>query len=85
MADAALVFCVQFVYVLLLGLQSMNVNHNRRLMAAATSSMLGTFGFYITATIAAHRGATFSPVWWSYVAAGPAGIVTSMCLFHRSK
>lgn len=76
------VFVAQFVYVLLLGLQSMNVNHDRRFMAAATSLALGTFGFHITASIAASRGDEFGCVWWAYVLAGPSGIVTSMILFH---
>lgn len=83
MRDCILVFSAQLVYVLLLGLQSLNVNSNRKAWAAGTSFMLGTFGYQITATIATHRGDALGPVWWSYVLAGPIGIVASMIVFHR--
>jgi hypothetical protein len=83
--DALIVFVAQFVQVLLLGLQSLNVNHGRRAAAATVSLLLGTIGFHITATIASHRGEEFGTVWWCYVFAGPCGILTSMLLFSRTK
>ncbi len=83
MMAAVVVFVSQYLYVLLLGLQSLNVNHNRKASAMATSFVLGSFGFFLTATIADNRGDTFGVVWWAYVLAGPFGIVTSMFIFHR--
>lgn len=85
MIDCIIVFAAQYVYVLLLGLQSLNVNGNRKSAAACTSFALGIFGFQLTATIADNRGDTLGLVWWAYVLAGPCGIVTSMKLFHRVK
>lgn len=81
--DAALIFAVQFVYVMLLGLQSLNVNGGHKIAAASTSFVLGACGYQITAAIAASRGEQFGPVWFAYVVAGPCGIVSSMILFSR--
>ena len=81
--DSALVFVIQFAYVLLLGLQSLNVNGGHRTAAAATSLALGMCGYQITSAIAAHRGEFCSVVWWAYVLAGPCGIVSSMAVFSR--
>lgn len=83
MSDAIIVFAAQFVYVLLLGLQSLNVNHDHRAAAAGTSTMLGMLGFHLTGTIAAAKGDTWSWVWWAFVAAGPIGVVSSMALHKR--
>lgn len=76
--EAALVFAVQYVYILLLGLQSLNVNQGRYIAAAATSALLGVGGFYITSVIGAAKNMELSMLWWCFVAAGPAGIVTAM-------
>lgn len=83
MTDAAIVFLAQFSQVLILGLQSQCVAHGYKAAAACNSLALGTIGYYITATIAANRGDFGGSVWWSYVVAGPCGIVTSMILFRR--
>ncbi len=85
MRDAAIVFVAQFVQVLLLGLQSLNLNAGRTRSAAVVSLMLGVIGFHITATIATHRGEEFGPVWLAYVLAGPLGILTSLAVFRRVK
>lgn len=75
MSDAVLVFGAQFIYVMLLGLQSLNVNGRHYAMAITTSFALGTLGFYLTAAVAEVRLAgQFGPVWWGFVLAGPAGI-----------
>ncbi len=74
-----LVFTAQFFMVFLLGLQSLNVNRGHYMSAATTSLALGVCGFYITATIAAVHGEGMGTwLWWSYIAAGPMGIVASM-------
>lgn len=79
--DAALVFGAQFVMIFLLGIQSLNVNGKHYVSAAITSALLGVFGFYLTGTIAAaHQQGMFSVIWWSFVTAGPLGIITSMKL-----
>lgn len=82
MTDAAIVFATQYAYVCVLGLQSLAVNSGRYAQAAIQSFMLGTAGFFITSQIA-KRGDIGSGTYWAYVAAGPAGIVTSMFLFKR--
>ena len=81
-SDMMLVFASQFVYVMLLGLQSLNVNGRHYALAATTSSMLGVLGFWITATIAQkpHVG---TAIWWAYLAAGPAGICASIYLHPK--
>ena len=81
--DAFIVFVAQFVYVLLLGLQSLNVNGGHRTAAAATSLTLGVFGFYLTGSIAAAKGDIGGVVWWAFILSGPCGIVTSMALFSK--
>lgn len=76
---ALALFAAQYVYVLLLGLQSLNVNGRHYALAASGSVALGTLGFWLTAMIADVRlEAIGSPVWWAYIAAGPLGIVTSI-------
>lgn len=80
----------QFVMILLLGLQSLNVNQRRYLAAAITSLLLGVIGFYLTGTVAeAHKDGAFTLTWWAYISGGPAGIVASMwlhqLLFERKK
>lgn len=81
MLEAAGVFAIQFCYVLLLGLQSINVNRGRYVWAGGTSLMLGVMGFHVTGTIAAARGDEGGLVWWAYILAGPCGIVSSM-VYH---
>lgn len=85
MLAALIVFVAQYVYVLLLGWQSLNVQANRRIHAACCSGMLGVLGFALIGQIAAAREAPlFAPVWWAYILAGPCGILTAMRLFHRA-
>lgn len=80
--DALIVFCAQFVQILMHGLQSQTVAHGHRLWAACNSVVLGAVGFHITATIASNRGEEFGLVWTAYILAGPCGIVSSMILFN---
>lgn len=81
MTTALTVFVCQFIYVLLLGIQSLNVRDNRHCTAAVTSGVLGMLGYYLTAAIARHADAPIgSSVWIAFVAAGPCGIVTAMHL-----
>lgn len=78
MRDALLIFAVQYVYVLLLGLQSLNVNQKRYVSAAVVSFLLGIGGFFITSVIGSAREMTFTALWWGFCLSGPAGIVTAM-------
>lgn len=83
MLIALAVFAAQFVYVLLLGLQSLCVNHGHYRAAAFNSFMLGSFGFFLTQQIAAAKGAeTNWFVYAAFVVSGPLGITSSMWL-HR--
>lgn len=82
MRDAAIVFAAQFLYVLVMGLQSLAVNNGRYAQAAIQSFLLGTFGFAITTSIV-RNGEIGSATWVAYVASGPVGIVTSMWLFKK--
>lgn len=77
-STAVLVFIAQYVYILLMGLQSLNVNQRRYTAAAVCSFLLGTLGFFVTAIVGDARGLTFTTLWWGFVLAGPAGIVTAM-------
>ncbi|MDE2102476.1 MAG: hypothetical protein KGL39_34840 [Patescibacteria group bacterium] len=82
--EAAFVFLAQFVYILLLGFQQLNVMGKHYTSAATVSLALGSFGYYLTAEIAAHQKAGMGgAVWCAYVAGGPAGIVCSMWLHPR--
>lgn len=83
MKEALIVFVAQYVYVVLLGLQSLNVNYGHRVAAGVTSGILGAIGFQLTGTIAAAAGTTGSLIWFAFVLAGPLGIVTSMELHRR--
>lgn len=84
MSDVLLVFCSQFVYVLLLGLQSLNVNGRHYALAASTSGLLGVLGFWLTAAIA-QKPEVGTAVWWAYIAAGPTGISGSIYLHPHVK
>jgi hypothetical protein len=78
---SAIIFAAQFVFILLLGLQQLNVVNHHYAGAAAVSLALGVIGFHLTATIAAVRNeGRFTPLWWSYIIAGPCGIVTAMLI-----
>lgn len=79
MKQALIVFVAQFLYIMLLGAQQLNVVSMNYPGAMAVSLCLGVLGFSLTAAIASVKGATWrSPVWWAFVAAGPLGIITAM-------
>lgn len=75
-----MVFGAQYCYVLLLGLQSLNVQQRRYLAAAVCSFLLGVGGFYVTSVVGSSRGLTFEAVWWGFTLSGPAGITTAMLI-----
>lgn len=79
-SEAVLVFFAQYAYVLLLGLQSLNVHQRRYVGAAVTSMLLGVGGFFVTSIVGSSKGMTFSSVWWGFVFAGPAGITTAIAI-----
>ena len=78
------IFIAQFLTVLLLGLQSINVNQGDKISAAVTSLMLGVCGFFVTGNVAVAFADGFgSTVFYSYILAGPIGIVVSMVLHKK--
>ena len=83
MKEALLVFAAQFIYVMLLGWQSLAVNHGRHGQAALNSFLLGNLGFYMTGIVAAARSEIGGMVWAAYVFSGPVAVVASMALFKR--
>lgn len=84
MTEPLIVFVAQFTYILLLGFQQLNVVGRHYASAATVSLLLGSFGYYLTAEIAAHQKAGVGgAVWFAYVSGGPAGIVCSMWLHPR--
>lgn len=86
MTEAVIVFLCQFAYIMLLGLQQLNVVGKHYASAAGTSFALGWFGYFLTATVAVHeKHGMYSMVWWAFVSAGPIGIVVSMWLHPRLK
>ena len=78
--EVALVFVAQYIFVLLLGLQSLNVRDRHYFGAAVTSFLLGVGGFFLTSTIGSAKGMALTPLWWSFVLAGPCGIVTAIAV-----
>jgi hypothetical protein len=78
--DALLVFAAQYLYVLLMGLQSLNVNQRRYVWAAVTSFLLGALGFLTTSIVGAAKGMELTLLWWCFVVSGPVGIVSAMHL-----
>lgn len=86
MSEPLIVFACQFTYIMLLGLQTLNVNGKHYISAAATSLALGCFGYFLTATVAAHQQhGIYSPAWFAFIAGGPMGVVASMWLHPRLK
>jgi len=76
------IFLAQFIMIMLLGLQSINVNRGDKVMAAITSFLLGICGFYVTGSVAkAYVDGIMSSVFVAYLIAGPLGIVTSMYMY----
>ena len=85
MRDVLFTFAMQYIYILMLAIQSLNINNGRRVGAMFTSLLLGVFGFHISAAIAANRGDEFGTVWLGYVLAGPCGALTGMEIFRRRR
>lgn len=81
MTETISIFVAQYSLIFLLGIQSLNVNSKRYKTAFVTSLCLGIVGFHVTGTVAAaYRDGMFTPIWWSFIFAGPLGIVSSMKL-----
>lgn len=77
--NPVLVFLSQFVYVMLLGLQSRNVRDGQTFAACVTSTFLGFLGVFLMGSIA--RVMVDGGSYWiifAYVAAGPCGIATAI-------
>lgn len=73
------IFIAQFLAIYLLGFQQMNVIGKHYILAFITSLLLGVFGYYITSTVStANLDQMFTPFWWSFIIAGPCGIITAM-------
>lgn len=86
MPDWALVFLFQTLFVLLLGMQSLNLNQGHVGLAGICSGLIGTVQFFIMATVAAAGvDAVGSLVWWGYVLSGPTGIMLAYPLQHVLK
>ena len=81
MRDAIKVFAAQFVYIMLLGLQQLNVVGSKYVGAMVVSLLLGMFSYQLTATIALNSVKKDRFVWVAYLIGGPLGIVTSMTIF----
>lgn len=80
MTEALTVFFAQYLYILLLGLQSLNVRDRHFVGAAITSLLLGVLGFFVTSIVGTSRGLEFAAVWWGFVISGPSGITTAMLI-----
>jgi hypothetical protein len=82
MHQTLIVFIAQFFLIMLLGLQSINVNRGQKLLAAITSLLLGVSGFFVTGIVAQvyqqfqSQGVTITLI--AFLAAGPLGIITSI-------
>lgn len=83
MTEPLIVFAAQFAYVFLLGFQQLNVVGKHYTAAAGVSVLLGSFGYFLTATIALHQKTLGGAVWLAYICGGPAGIVASMWLHPK--
>lgn len=82
--EALAVGVVQYVYILLLGLQSRFVRDNQRTHAALTSFLLAVSVLFIQpAIIKATLLDPSSTVLVAFVFAGPAGIISGMFLHEK--
>jgi uncharacterized membrane protein YuzA (DUF378 family) len=76
------IFIAQYISILLLGIQSLNVRDSKYLSSAITSLLLGVFGWHTTGIVAQAYGQGMdSVVFWAFILAGPCGIVSSMALY----
>lgn len=76
------IFLAQGIYVLLLGLQTINVADRNYAGAVGVSLALGMLGFWLTAIIAELKtDGVYSFSWWAFIIAGPIGIALSIWLY----
>jgi len=78
--NEASIFLAQYLTVLLLGLQSINVVERRYLLSGITSIALGVCTFHLTAVIGSAQTTPGTALWIAFVFAGPPGIWSSMFL-----
>ena len=84
MTDVLKIFAVQFIYVLLLGLQSRIVNWGGKRYAMLTSACLGTFGLLANESIARNAMQSGNDVFRAaYILAGPLAIASAMALHDK--
>ena len=83
MNNCVLIFIAQFCMIFLLGIQSMNIRDGNKLFAAITSLLLGMCGWYITGIISSayNGGNVITPEFFSFLVAGPVGIVCSIVFY----
>jgi len=74
------IFFAQYLTVLLMGLQSLNVIERRFMLAGITSIALGACTYHLTAVIGAAQSSQGSALWLAFIFAGPLGIWTAMLL-----
>lgn len=84
MTAVFVIFLIQFIYVLLLGLQSRIVNWGGKQMAMLVSACLGTFGLLANEAIATNviHGADWR-FRCAYILAGPLAIASAMFLHDK--
>lgn len=86
MIEAVQIFISQYFMIMLLGLQSLNVNQGKKLAAAITSMLLGICGFVVTGIIAqAYQDGFLTLTFASFFIAGPLGIVSSIIVHPKLK
>lgn len=80
------VFVCQFLLIMLMGIQSLNVQGRKYFAAGATSFLLGIGQFTVTAAIAtAKDGGLLSPLGIAFLLGGPLGIMTSIWIHPKLK
>jgi len=77
------IFLVQYLTILLLGVQSLNVRDGRYLCAAITSLFLGIAGWFVTGVVATAYKTNDIGVFLCFITAGPCGIMSSMLLYEK--
>ena len=78
------VFVAQYISILLLGIQSLNVRDEKYLASAITSLLLGVSGWYVTGVVAsAFSQGLNSSTFYAFLLAGPCGITSSGALYKR--
>lgn len=80
--NATFVFIAQFTQIFFVGLQQMNVQHDRKTAAFFTSLCIGACSL-ASAILVVRNGGVVESV--AYLAGGPLGIVASMTWYRRQQ